>query len=140
MTREIDPPILGPHHNTLALVFLSAGICRRPPWDSSPPLFSGPSGRGRMLSRVQETNEPTLCSQLGPTELEHGHAEHAGCSSAAGVPEQGFGAERPVRDTSHGVQLSPPCLSVCSSVKRYPGCPEDLCPGPLARSFSQALQ
>ncbi|XP_030915788.1 Na(+)/H(+) exchange regulatory cofactor NHE-RF1 [Geospiza fortis] len=47
-----------------------------------------------MLSRVEETNEPTLRSQLRPTELQHGHPEHTGGSSAAGVPEQGFGTER----------------------------------------------
>lgn len=108
-------------------------LCRRLPWDFSPPLFSGPSSRGRMLSRVEEANEPTLRSQLGPTELEQGHPGHTGVSSAAGVPEQGFGAECFVRDMSHGMQLSPPCLTACSAVKHDPGCAEDLCPGTSAR-------
>lgn len=86
-----------------------------------------------MLSRVEGTNEPTLRSQLRPTELEHGHPEHTGGSAAAEVPEQGFGAECLGRDASHGMQLSPPCLPVRSSVKCDPGCPEDLCPGTSAR-------
>lgn len=131
--RAIVPPILGPHHSTFALVFLSAGVCRRLPWDSSPPLFSGPSGRGRMLSRVEETNEPTLRSQLGPAELEHGHPEHTGGSLATGVPERGFGAEHLVRDMSQGMQLSSLCSTLCSSIKHDRGCPEDLCPGISAR-------
>lgn len=66
MLQAMDPPVLGLYRDVLALVFLSAGICRRPPWDSSPLPFSGLSGRGQMLSRVEETNEPTLRSQLGP--------------------------------------------------------------------------
>lgn len=110
MPRAIDSLSWGRTTTRLALVFPSEGICRRLPWDSSPPFFSAPSGRGRMLSRVEEKNEPILRSQLRPTELEHGHAEHTGGSSDAGVPEQGFGAERLVRDVCRGMQLSPPCL------------------------------
>lgn len=127
VTRLIDPPILGPYHSMLALVFLSTGICCRLPWDSSPTLFSGPSGCGRMLSRVEETNESTLHSQLGPTELEHGHPEHTGGSSAAGVPEQGFGAEHLVRDMSHGPQLSPAWLNILALLRTFA---QELHPGP----------
>lgn len=135
MLQAMDPPVLGLYRDVLALVFLSAGICRRPPWDSSPLPFSGLSGRGQMLSRVEETNEPTLRSQLGPPELEYGQPpappplpSTRGVSRPLGSLQQGFGTEPPGRDTSCGTLPSPPCSPGCSMVKREPGCPEDLWP------------
>lgn len=95
MLQAMDPPVLGLYRDVLALVFLSAGICRRPPWDSSPLPFSGLSGRGQMLSRVEETNEPTLRSQLGPPGAgirptpSTPPPQHTGGFSAAGVPAAG---------------------------------------------------
>lgn len=116
--RQWTPLVLGPYHDTLALVFLSAGICRRLPWDCCSQPFSG-----QMLSRVEETNEPTMLSQSSPTELEHSHSQRTvGCLLATEIPAAGVGCR------AMSMLPSPPHPRSGSPAKPDPGCSKDLWP------------
>lgn len=74
-----------------------------------------------MLSQVEETNEPTLCSQLGPTELEHGHLLAHGGFSATDVLQQAPGAELPRRDVSCCCHLAHLAAARLNMILAVPG-------------------